>query len=420
MKDVVIRTLGNMCHLVIKAPSDHIDHYGYAMKTNVVKVDNNNSYHEFGTSTELAVTDGKVVVENTGVVFELKREEYKEEGKDPIPASTTNSISNNGGNILSVDKDTVPEIKSNETFEINSLSQLEAFRDATNSGATFKGVTINLNCDIALNKAWKPISNYYRKDICDGHNDMQLSELAFQGNFNGNGHTISGLTNKGLVSDEYNTGYNSSTPNGKTEAVYGFFALMFDGAKISNLKFTNVDIDRDSFGNLLGDSVGTLVGYTAGSVTIEGVTASGKISAYDSVGGIVGCSRYSKVYDLEAKTSTQNKADIVMKNCSFEGSVTAQRRAAGMIAQLGGINSGNSQKGSLKMENCSTGNATITSGYKTTDIKLNGEQYYNAGGLIAHLNGVTAEEQITLVNCVESSNVTSVEGTVNKLLQPAA
>ena len=72
-QSVVIRTLGNMCELTIDAPLDHVEHYGYAKTTQVLAVNGEQSYHEYGTSSELIVTKGKVVIENSGVVFKLSQ-----------------------------------------------------------------------------------------------------------------------------------------------------------------------------------------------------------------------------------------------------------------------------------------------------------------------------------------------------------
>ena len=294
-KSVVLRTMGNLCVLTINAPSDHVDHYGYAKTTNVVAVNSSNSYHEFGTSNALVVSAGKVVIEETGVVFALSETD-----------GSTATVSNNGGNVM---QSTVDSVVASTTFEINSLSQLESFRDATNSGETFAGKTVNLNVNISLTKGWKPISNYYRKNNTDKW---------FEGTFNGNGHTISGLTNEGLSLNDINTGYNSSTPAGGTEYVYGLFASVGGNATIKNLKLANVHIV--SLNSLLGDGIGALVGYTAGTVKVENVEVSGSIIGYDAVGGIIGRSRGTS---------------ITMTNCTNNAEVKAIRQCAGIVGQIG-------------------------------------------------------------------------------------
>lgn len=71
------------------------------------------------------------------------------------------------------------------TFTINSLEELNAFRDLVNSGKDFKGKTVNLNSDIDLkSEEWTPIGKGIRLST-------MISKNSFQGTFNGNGNTIS-------------------------------------------------------------------------------------------------------------------------------------------------------------------------------------------------------------------------------------
>ena len=189
------------------------------------------------------------------------------------------------------------------TFEIGSLEQLEAFRDATNSGETFENKTVNLNKDIELKKAWQPISNYNRSS------ESTTSIYWFKGTFDGKNHTISGLTNVGLRKSEMNNGRNETTLPGNNECTYGLFASVKD-AVIKNLKLKAVEIRQDN--ELTPDGVGALVGYYAGATqheeaNISNITVAGSINGSDNVGGVFGRARgtYFKVSNitLEANSS---------------------------------------------------------------------------------------------------------------------
>ena len=374
-QNVVIRTNGNMCTLTVYAPNDHVDHYGYAKQTNIAAVNESNSYHEYGTSNKLVVASGKVVVENTGVVFELSRGDvtYVDSNKESktVTAVTTNTIANNGGNVMS---STVESVSASNAFEIGSLAQLEAFRDATNSGETFAGKTVNLNCDIALTSAWKPISNYSRhaKDV---------STSSFAGTFNGNDHTISGLTNVGLHVSQLNTGTNNSTPEGGAEVTYGLFASV-NGATIKNIKFTNVKISNSGFGTLLGDSVGACVGFTMGETTIEKITVSGTIEGYDSVGGILGRDKGDK---------------ITIKDCINNASVFSNGGAAGIVGRI------YKEGCSITIDNC-VNNGAITSDYQNAIIEVTGNAFDRcyAVGITDVRNKVTG----TISNCKNTGVIT--------------
>lgn len=68
-------------------------------------------------------------------------------------------------------------------YTISNLAELEAFRDAVNSGTTYEGKYVKLTADIDLggseSNQWKPIGN--------------SSSKAFQGTFDGNGFEIKNL-----------------------------------------------------------------------------------------------------------------------------------------------------------------------------------------------------------------------------------
>ena len=301
----IIRTNGQMCDIKVDASKDHIEHYGFAKKVEVIAVNPSNSYHEFGTSGELIVGSGRIVVEPTGIVFELKG-----------TMSSTATVVNNGGNVM---KSSIESVIASDIFYINSLEQLEAFRDASNAGVTFSEYNsdtkkIVLNSDIILTSAWRPISNYYR-----GHKDDMGKWFA--GYFDGNGHTIYGLSNEGLKSSEINTGYDSTTPQGNTEYVYGMFASV-NGATIKNINFENVNIVSDNDSNLKGDHVAALIGFAKGDVQVSNVTVKGTISGFDGTAGIIGGIR----------ETTEKGAKV--EKCYNYATLTAERRTAGIVGNI--------------------------------------------------------------------------------------
>jgi len=373
-KSAIVRTFGNMCEFIVNAPSDHVSHFGYAKTTKVVAVNSLNSYHEYGTSSELAITAGKVVIENTGVVFDLKRQDYtyidEYNVEHTIPAETTNEISNDGGNVMASSVETVV---ASDSFEINSLSQLNAFRDSTNSGQTFATKTVNLNCDIELLDAWKPIANYSR-------NESDVGSLAFAGIFNGNNHTIKGLTNVGLEAVDVNTGTNKSTPANSAEVTYGFIAST-NGATIKNLKFADVNITNNGFGELLGDSVAACVGFTMGTTTIDKVEVlSGRIEGFDAVGGILG---------------RDKGVSITITNCNNAANVFSYQGAAGIAGRI------YKEGATLSIDKC-TNSGTVVSNFKGApkEIPNNYDACY-AVGITDIRNNVTG----TISNCTNTGAI---------------
>ncbi len=112
-QSVTLRTKGNLCELLIDAENDHVNHYGYARKTSVARVNTSNSYHEFGTSSDLIVASGKIVIENTGVVFNVEQGDVsytKKDGKEKVSVTkniTNSSFTNDGGNVMKVSSELV-------------------------------------------------------------------------------------------------------------------------------------------------------------------------------------------------------------------------------------------------------------------------------------------------------------------------
>ena len=216
-----------------------------------------------------------------------------------------------------------------KTFVINNVDELNNFRDAVNRGDadyTSANTIVELQTDINLTgTAWVPISNYYRS--------KQTADMVnwFKGEFRGNNHTITGLTNKGLVYEglEHSVGTNSTTVAGTVEINYGLFGCVF-GARIHDIKFVNVDIAEinaktaNEAARIVGDGVGAVAGYSWGNSEFKNITVNGSIAGYDDVGGIVGMARGAS-------------DEVKFINCNVSADLTAMRRAAGIVGQCGPI-----------------------------------------------------------------------------------
>jgi carbon monoxide dehydrogenase subunit G len=133
-----------------------------------------------------------------------------------------------------------------DPYLIETADQLDNMRDAyLDAGTYFK-----LIADIDL-------SGY----AATGWNSIGDSDTPFYGHFDGEGHTISGLTDHTGIS-------------------MGLFGVLSSGSWVGNLKLTDVSIVGD---HLVGGVVGDI--YQG---TIDNVSVTGEISGVDSVGGLVG------------------------------------------------------------------------------------------------------------------------------------
>lgn len=352
---VTIRTNSDQCTLTINAGNSDVNFYGFAKEVNVTEV-KPASLHIFGGVAELKIEKGHVAVETTGIVFDVVQMGAADVAE---VASVAATITNNGYiGVISLSENTVAAVKeailADETkvvatkaiggdYEIATLAQLEVFRDTVNAGNDFDKKTVKLTADIKLNDGWKPIGEGARK-VGKTNTGATNIQSFFKGTFDGNGKTISNLNNKGFVPTEARLVKDGDD----STYAYGLFALVGSGATIKNLKLTNVAIDTTTYAAAIGDSVGALVGYANGKITVTGVEVSGSVKASDSVAGIVG-----RIY---------NEAGSEIDGCTNNANVTAGTTTSG---QKGAGIVGYTNVG-LTIKNC-TNTGTIAGGYKVTN-----------------------------------------------------
>ncbi len=151
------------------------------------------------------------------------------------------------------------------SFTIYTAAELAGLAQLVNKGTTFSGKTVALENDLDLGAlTWTAIGTYYQKP--------------FSGEFDGNGHTISG---KGT--------YTSSNA-----VVLGLFGYT-DKASIHDLLLTGERSVSQSFTAYTTACVGTLIGW-ASATTVKNVSNRGSLTVnvntsaflFDYVGGLVG------------------------------------------------------------------------------------------------------------------------------------
>lgn len=370
--------------ITVNSESGKITNYS-VVKNVVIKNTAPTSYHERGHVVEAMEIQnsltGKVVLENDAYVDKLTNN--KTSGKGTIE---------NKGYVKAVDgsdTETVKPTTGNEyVLEIGTYDQLVNFRNKVNAGASYSGMTVNLTADIDISeRAWTPIGAAYRDTTSPNFH-------VFQGTFDGNGHTISGLTNTGFKIASAFKGSNKTTPAGYGEYVFGLFGSVYN-ATIENIVMANVNIDLacDEKEKVVGDSVGAIVGFAAGDkatgVTIEKCEVlSGSIVGYDAVAGIVGRSYSGK---------------ITIENCKNAATVTAIRRAGGILGYTN--TSYIKEGGSATITNCTnSGNVKQTCTPDTDPAGKENLSYYQVAGL-AICGGKDAVE-ITITGSVNNGTIT--------------
>ncbi len=339
--------------ITVNSTSGKITNYSVV---NSVVIENtaSTSYHERGHVAAMEIKNslkGKVVLENDAYVEKLTNNK------------TSGTVENNGFVKEVAGTDTsVPATGSEYVLEIGTYDQLVNFRNKVNAGASYSGMTVKLTADIDISeRAWTPIGAAHRDKI-------EAQTNVFQGTFDGQGHKITGLTNTGFKISSVFKGSNSTTPEGYSEYVFGLFGSVYN-ATIKNIVMANVNIDLgcDEKEKVVGDSVGAIVGYAAGTnVTIDSCKVlSGSIVGYDAVAGIIG-----RTYS--AKTT--------ISNCENAATVTAIRRACGIL----GFASASKAK-TVAITNCKNSGNVKQTGTPTTDPAGKGQEgnygYYKVAGL---------------------------------------
>lgn len=166
---------------------------------------------------------------------------------------------------------------------VTTADQLRQISDQVKIGYTYEGRTIRLANDINVSNGninWEPIG-------CASADNSQIHP--FMGRFDGQGHTISGLTTTGTSYD-----------------YRGLFGLVIN-AHISNVQIAGPNISTN--GKYVGGAVGWVYGGSCyvGQVMVNSAT----ITARSSAGGVMGRS--------------SNDAYSTIEDCQVLGSVSASQ-----------------------------------------------------------------------------------------------
>ncbi|MCB6993748.1 hypothetical protein LI177_09675 [bacterium 210820-DFI.6.37] len=261
-----------------------------------------------------------------------------------------------------------PEDKKQE-YEISTEQELFGFAKLvgtrkldwqTNEVYTFKDITIKLTDDIKLTRAWTPIGS--------------SEAYPFEGTFDGNGHTVSGIKIKGSTDDNQ-----------------GFFGYV--SGKVRNL---NLSGSIETTGSNAGGIAGTLI---PGAV-IENCTARINVTGHDKVGGIAGESTSALVYGCGHSGNVKGNVKVggvvgenwngQIQQCSNEGTVTSEGKGVGTYG-TGGVAGRSVAKDALIKECYNKGNVVSSNEC--------------AGGIVGYTNA----EGSTVISCYNTGIISGPE-----------
>ena len=277
------------------------------------------------TYTQCTYEKGEVVQGSQEGWIEMKPCEYTENGAtitcweaNVVPGYTITKLQANGteerelssgitpvaGKFynITLDKDKGYTEVSEGNYTVDNEKGLRNLAKLVNSNGGKTPINITLTGDITLTEEWTPIGNF---------------ENRYTGTFDGNGHTITGLT-----------------VNQKERGNVGLIGYLGSGGKVQNLTLENVNLNGYWF-------VGGVVGYNNNG-TVTACTASGSINGKEEVGGIVGSNYLGTVTACYNTSSTVNGSYLVggVVGQNNKGIVTACYNASGSIygeVTVGGV-----------------------------------------------------------------------------------
>lgn len=245
-----------------------------------------------------------------------------------------------------------------DPYQITSAADLAVFRDKVNGGSI--NACAKLMNDITLDTAveWTPIGNG-SASIPDG----------YTGTFDGDGHTISGLTMKNAAEKS------------------GLIGTAGEDAVIKNLTISG--------SSLTGTEryIGAFVGYTEKKITLSNchTTTNVTVTGARDVGGLVGGSASASSW-------------ITMDGCSNAATVTGTALANNYSVGVGGL-IGTAYWGAEITDSCNTGKVQAT-----------GATSIPAGGLVGYANAnyPKPEKSLVLTNVYNTGEVVSASANTDE------
>ena len=273
-----------------------------------------------------------------------------------------------------------------DPYLIANGAQLAYMAKQINSGASngaFRTANYKLTADIVLNEGdaadWAttaPANVFTPIGIADnGTDDTSWRAGGFNGSFNGNGKTISGV----YVVNETSASKNAGT---------GLFAILGDSAKVRNFAVVNSYISANKAAGVIG------LALTSNNLSIESIFSSAIVHATESgAGGVVG--------------QLSGNGGGRISGCAFAGTVTSATSIAGGI-----LGNGNGKK--IAVSDCLFAGTATASSYASGIVGRNDSpdctvtRCISAGTtnyhFVASKNAIT---DATITNCYYVGNLSS-------------
>ncbi len=255
------------------------------------------------------------------------------------------------------------------SYSISTAGELEYLARKVNSGIGYENASFTLTRDIDLSgRNWMPIGKYLYESY----------DYPFKGDFDGQGHTISGMT---IKSDQKSL---------------GLFGNVNNSAVIKNITLLSPQIEGSVESAWV---VGALVGWSFNATITNCYVKSGEIKSEGiEVGGLIGLATSSTITNCHVKdTSVSGNSKVggliglcyanAVTNCHAECTVTAHDD------QCGGL---------IGKANVTMGSIAVTACYAKGDVTGNG----SVGGIIGE-DYKDYPYTVTITSCYYSGTVTN-------------
>ncbi len=261
-------------------------------------------------------------------------------------------------------------------ISISNYSELCSFRDAVNNGE-YKGVNAKLTADITLSGEWTPIGN---------------AANSFNGNFDGQGHTVSGLS--------------ITQPS----AYVGLFGKISNGS-VSNVKLENPVIDI----NTSNDTENLYSGFLAGGVICNGSENGVTLNNIKVSGGrasIVVTNYSAYCAGIAGYCESDDFGVVYVRNCNVENADLDV--ACAEISSFAGLVTGafysRSATDSAIINCVVSGNCSATANLSVAGGLVTGAGFSNGYWTSASASLAQEEKFIIIDGCIASGNVETTSG----------
>lgn len=182
----------------------------------------------------------------------------------------------------------------------------------TSNKLTFEGYTIKLGVDMVINEDTMDASTDTNSAVSWPNLGGEEKNYPFKGTFDGQNHTVSGL-------------YMATTTSNK-----GMFGALGNSATIKNFTLNNSYFSGSGDGKQALGSIAGTISEAGAQVIIENVTSNATLegsNGFKYIGGILGLT--------DAAKSSDTSANVILTNCSFDGSVISDGTdCGGMIGRV--------------------------------------------------------------------------------------